>query len=148
MKYRAHPSIIATKENCTFKSDFNFSFVEKVDILKEIKMLQSNEATQNTDNPTKLIKDNADIFAEFIFISLNKCIEQSVFPSKLKLTNTTPVHKPLKKITDLSVFCQLSKYQCGFRKGYTTQHCLLSMLEKWTSAIDNRKMFGALLTDL
>ena len=42
----------------------------------------------------------------------------------------------------------LSKYQCGFRKEYSAQHCLLSMLEKWKSAIDNRKMFGDLLTDL
>ena len=109
--HTAYPNIIAIKENCTSKSDFNFSFVEKVDILKEIKMLQSNKATQNTDIPTKLIKDNADIFAEFIFISLNKCIEQSVFPSKLKLANITPVHKKTqkaqKKITDLSVFCQI-----------------------------------------
>ena len=92
VKYRAHPSIIATKENCTSRSNFNFSFVEKVDILKEIKMLQSNKATQNTDIPTKLIKDDANIFAEFVFIGLNKCIEQSVFPSKFKLANITPVH--------------------------------------------------------
>ena len=40
-----------------------------------------------------------------------------------------------------------SKYQCGFRKGFSAQHCLLSMLEKWKSA-DNKKTFGALLTDL
>ena len=56
-------------------------------------MLQSNKATQNTDIPTKLIKDNADIFAAFIFISFNKCIGQSLFLSKLKLANITPVHK-------------------------------------------------------
>ena len=42
----------------------------------------------------------------------------------------------------------LSKYQYGFRKGFSTQQCLLSMLEKWKYAIDNRKMFGALLTNL
>ena len=35
-------------------------------------MLQSNKATQNTDIPTKFIKNNADFFAEFVFISLNK----------------------------------------------------------------------------
>ena len=97
MKYRADPSIIVIKENCTSKSNFNFSFVEKVAILKEIKMSQSNKATPNTDMPTKLIKDNADIFEEFVFISLNKCIEQSVFPSKLKLANITPVHKKTQK---------------------------------------------------
>ena len=42
----------------------------------------------------------------------------------------------------------LLKYQCGFRKGFSTKQCLLSMLEKWKSAIDNKKTFGALLTDL
>ena len=85
MKYRAHRSIIPVKGNCTSKTNSNFLFVEKVDILKKIKMLQSIKATQYTDIPTKLIKDNADIFAEFVFVSLSKCIKQSVFPSKLKL---------------------------------------------------------------
>ena len=42
----------------------------------------------------------------------------------------------------------LSKYQCGFRKGFSAQHCLLAMLEKWKSAVDNKKTFGALLTNL
>ena len=42
----------------------------------------------------------------------------------------------------------LSKYQCGFRKGFSAQHCLLAMLEKWKSAVDNKKTFGPLLTDL
>ena len=42
----------------------------------------------------------------------------------------------------------LSKFQCGFRKGFSAQQCLLSMLEKWKLAVDNRKRFEALLTDL
>ena len=42
----------------------------------------------------------------------------------------------------------LLKYQCGFRKGYSTQHCLLVILEKWKSAVAKGKSFGALLTDL
>ena len=42
----------------------------------------------------------------------------------------------------------LSKFQCGFRKGFSAQHCLLAMLEKWKSAVDNIRNFGALLTDL
>ena len=54
------------------------------------------------------------------------------------------------------MFCQineymdvfLSRYQCGFRKGYSTKQCLIAMLEKWGSAVDNRKIFGVLLTDL
>ena len=42
----------------------------------------------------------------------------------------------------------LSKYQCGFRKGFNSQHCLATMLEKWRESIDRRGCFGALLTDL
>ena len=40
------------------------------------------------------------------------------------------------------------KYQCGFRKGYNAQYCLLAMIEKWKKAVDNGNVFGALLTDL
>ena len=42
----------------------------------------------------------------------------------------------------------LSKYQCGFRKSYNAQHCLLVMIEKWKACVDNGGKFGALLTDL
>ena len=42
----------------------------------------------------------------------------------------------------------LSKYQCGFRKGYRAQHCLLAMLEKRKNPVDKGKIYGALLTDL
>ena len=41
-----------------------------------------------------------------------------------------------------------SNQQCGFRKRYSTQHCLLVMLETWKSSVDKGKFFGALLTDL
>ena len=54
------------------------------------------------------------------------------------------------------MFCQicsfmdpyLSEQQCGFRKGYSPQYCLLVMLEKLKNAVDKRKCFRALLTDL
>ena len=42
----------------------------------------------------------------------------------------------------------LSKQQCGFRKGYSAQYCLLVMLEKRKSAIDKGKYLEALLMDL
>ena len=37
---------------------------------------------------------------------------------------------------------------CGFRKGYSTKHCLLVMIKKFKEAIDRGKKFGALLTEL
>ena len=41
-----------------------------------------------------------------------------------------------------------SKYQCGFRKGFGAQHCLVSMLEKWKSANGNKKLFEGRLLDI
>ena len=32
-----------------------------------------------------------------------------------------------------------SKFQCGFRKGCSTQQCLIALIEKWKSATDKRK---------
>lgn len=41
----------------------------------------------------------------------------------------------------------LPKHQCGFRKVYSAQNCLLVMVEKWKKCLDI-KTFQALLTDL
>ena len=43
---------------------------------------------------------------------------------------------------------KLSDYQCGFRKGFNAQHCLVVMIEKWRKILDKGESFGALLTDL
>ena len=41
-----------------------------------------------------------------------------------------------------------SKYLSGFRKGHSTQHCLLFMLERIKKALDKGLCTGILLTDL
>ena len=53
-------------------------------------------------------------------------------------------------------YYQLSKYfdgllstnHCGFRKGSSSEYCLLVMLENFKEAIDRGNQFGALLTEL
>ena len=40
------------------------------------------------------------------------------------------------------------KFQCGFRKGYSPQHSLFLMIDKWKKAVYSNKVFGAVLTDL
>ena len=41
-----------------------------------------------------------------------------------------------------------SRYQCGLRKGYNAQHCLMAMIEKWNKFHDIGRHASALLTDL
>ena len=149
MKYRFHPSIVAIKKNCNSGLSFSFSQVERHEIMKEINNLTTNKATQSTDIPTKLIKENSEK-------NYNKCVSSSIFPNFLKNAIITPAHKKgaksskdnyrpvsilsnLSKIYERLLFKQiseyfepiLSKFQCGFRKGYSAKHCLLAMLEKW-----------------
>ena len=42
----------------------------------------------------------------------------------------------------------LSKYQRGFRQGFSTQYCLLVMIEKLRKFRDEKWVFAAVLTDL
>ena len=42
----------------------------------------------------------------------------------------------------------LSPKQCGFRKGYSAQHCLMVMLEKFKESRDKGEEFVAFFTDL
>ena len=43
---------------------------------------------------------------------------------------------------------KLFNQQNGFRKGLSTQQCLLVLLEKWKRSVDKYEAFGALLPDL
>ena len=83
MKYANHSSIIAVKDlNDT--SLFSFSNVSVADVKKEIRKLDPRKATQNTDIPFRILKQNFDII-------FNECIDKGVFPSILKNANIAPV---------------------------------------------------------
>ena len=56
----------------------------------ELNNLNINKATQNTDIPTKIIKENSDIFGDFIFSNLNCCINTSSYLPLLKRADITP----------------------------------------------------------
>ena len=65
LKYRNHPSIVAIK-NLNKGSRFDFCRVSVQDVVKEIKKLSTRKATQYTDLPVKILKENSDIFGNCI----------------------------------------------------------------------------------
>ena len=170
LKYKKHPSILAIKTKSNRNGIFSFRAVRFKEIEREIRLLKLNKASQYSDIPTKTIKENSDIFSNFIYESINNSIKSSIFPSCLKDTDVTPLHKKRNKslkenyrpvsilpiLFERNMFKQMSsffddmfsKYHYGFRKGFSTQQCLLALLEKWKRSIDRGKAFGALLTDL
>ena len=39
-------------------------------------------------------------------------------------------------------------YLCGYRKGFNSQHALISLIERWRKSLDNKDYGGAVLMDL
>ena len=171
MKFRNHASVIAIK-NLNSGSRFDFCRVNVQDVEKEIRRLSTRKATQYSDHPVRILKENSDIFGKYICDFFNECVDKGTFLPILKHANITPVFKKgykgskdnyrpvsilpvISKIFNkllckqITVFIDplLSKFQCGFRNGYGAQDCLLAMLEYWKSEVDKGKVFGALLTD-
>ena len=97
----------------------------------------------------------------------NDTVNTSEFPSAMKLADVTPAFKKNERsikenyppISILPIFSKifekilrdqisayfaniLAKYQCGFRKGYSSQHSLVAMIEKWKKSLNSKGFFG------
>ena len=113
------------------------------------------KASQISNTSTKIVKENFDVFTDFLCTSFNGFIKASLFLSCLKFGHVRPLYKKgrkdakqnyrpvnilptLSKIHERSMFKQtpssfediFSKHRCGFRKSFSTQQCLLTLLEK------------------
>ena len=75
-------------------------------IKKEIHNLKINKASQRLDIPTKIMKENIDILAEFLWKNINCSIKSSTFASCLKSADVTlytkKKHKKAKKIKKIT----------------------------------------------
>ena len=154
-KFKNHPSIIMIKRKNNPCGSFSFSSVQYDDILKKTKNLDTAKASQESDIPRKILKANREFFAQYFCENINYCIYHSILSSNLKSADVTPVYRKnpkkykenyrptsilsnVSKIYERCLYDQmrnyfkniLSKYQCGFRKGYNAQHCLIAFREK------------------
>ena len=124
--------------------------------------------------PTRRIKDISDLCSPVLANIWNEeILLNKNFPENLKLADVTPIFKkkdktfvenyrPVsvlptvskiferimqKQITDyIGKF--LSPFLCGYRKGFSTQYALLSLIERWRLCLDKQGFAGALLMDL
>ena len=151
-------------------SELTFSFqpVTKEQITNLIRLLNNKKAIQSTDIPTKLIKEYCVFFSEFMHKDINLCIAGGKYIDDFKQAEVCQLYKKdgrtdksnyrpisilsnVSKISERSLYNQLydyfgknifAIYQCGFCKGFSTQHTLLVMLEKM-KITHNRKGFCA-----
>ena len=123
------------------------------------KRLEINKATQESDIPAKLVKCFDNLIVDYLQENFNNCLKKRAFPKGFKKGVVHPTHKKdfkteksnyrpicilpnLSKIHEQLLYDQIytyfsnffRQYQCGFRKRYTAQHCLLAMTEKMKEA--------------
>ena len=123
--------------------------------------------------PTKIFKENSNTCCEPLTDIINNDISISCFDNSLKHADLTPVHKMeettnKKNYRNVSLLSLLSKifeklmqpqivtyieqflspFLCGYRKGYSPQYALMSMLESWKVSLDKAGYGGGVLMDL
>ena len=81
VKYKNHPSILTIEAKYKGKNKFSFIELTTQDIEKEIFDLETEKASQISDIPTKIIKENVDVFVNFLCTSINSSIKSPLFPS-------------------------------------------------------------------
>ena len=174
-KYGNHPSITAITEKMEKLGNptFGFDFTSYEETVKEVNNLKIRKVSHKTDIPIRIIKENIDIVSYFLYHNFNNTLSCSTFPTAIKYAEVTPIHKKadrtdkenyrpisilpnLSKVYERLIYNQIyryfqtifSKFQCGFRKGFNAQHCLLAMVEKWRQTLDGGGETGAVLADL
>ena len=171
-KFKDHPSILKIKEHVNVTQPIGFTQVSEKDILDQIASFDTKKATTFGSIPGKILKDNAQVYSKNKTELVNQCIE-GTFPDKLKLADIHPIYKKesrnsaknyrpvsvlpyasklyeriLKEQIDPSMNIFLSNKLCGYRKGFSAQHALITMIEKWRKSIDKGGFAGSILMDL
>ena len=91
-KFQNHPSILKIKSNRTY-SGFTFQPVNYEEVLTELKKLDMSKTTQLERIPTKIVKENLNIFATFLVKDINTCIRKGEFLDKLQTADITLAFK-------------------------------------------------------
>ena len=74
-----------------------------------------------------------------LYIKREKTLKESYTPVSI-LPNLSKIYEKI-MFTQLTKFFEtiFSRYQSGFPEGFSTQQCLLAILEKWKRSIDKGK---------
>ena len=172
-KFKDHPSIQKIKEHVEVTHQIGITKVSEQDILDLIRDFDTKKATTFNHIPGKFLKDYAQTYYKTITKLVNQSIEDCTFPDKLKLADIYPIHKKddrntaknfrpvsvlpyvsklyeriLKEQIQSSIDSLLSAKLCGYRKGFSAQHALISMTEKWRKILDQKGFAGSILMDL
>ena len=92
--------------------------------------LDAYKGSQNSDIQIKIVKENVDIFCDFVCTSFNSSVSKSKLPGNLKLADITHPYKKGKKdikanYRPVSILQNLSKIfeKCIFKHIFSITYC-------------------------
>ena len=108
-RYKNHPSItaITNKMKNLGNSTFSFNFISHDDIVKELNKLKTEKASQKTEIPIKIVKEDVDIISHSLHHNFNNSLSCSTFPTGMKYAEVTPIQKKDDK-TDKTIYRSIS----------------------------------------
>ena len=171
--YKDKECITRIQSGMKHGNHFSFQLISNDDVCKKMMNINCKKSTGYDLVPAKLVKLGACQLSTPVTYLINKSIKSSVFPKFLKYAEVTPIFKKNSKLgktnyRPVSVLPCLSKlfegvlveqlslyfddifspYISGFRKKHSCQDVLLHYTENCKKALDNKMVYGSLLTDL
>lgn len=173
-KFKGHPSIIKIKSELrsSLSPRFHFEEVSTITVQKLIMSLDDSKKTSGSIS-TKSLKLAVNVVSSPIKDCINTAFRNCKFPSKLKLTEISPIPKAgssqeignfrpisilptVSKLFEKVIAQQIGEFfkplfsimLCGFRKKHSTQHALFRLLHLWQNNLDKGKVVGTILMDL
>ena len=156
----------------------NSIFLKSVDnkeVLDMLNHLNSSKSCGPNSIPSNLLKTHALHFVEPIKFVINKSLVEGKFPDLLKIAEVCPIYKkgdkskcenyrPISLLSNLSKLFEramhtrlyeflensnaLYNLQFGFRKNFSTNHALLSIVEEIRKNLDDRTFSCGVFVDL
>ena len=159
--FESHLSIEKIKKAINTTEKFSFRNVKDDEVRKFIMNLGGSKATPVRDIPTDMLKQTMDIHLPIMTQIINMSIDNNCYPDDLKLAEVSPVFKKkddlgkenyrpvsilshVPKVLERIIYQQIEDFMkdkllnllTGFTENHNTQHCLMSMLERWKKALD------------
>ena len=156
-------------------SSFFFQPVLPDEVRLEILLVPNDKSYGLYSAPTKLLKCSSAVIAPVLSEILNTSIRLGTYPSKLKIAKITPVFKseddtdannyrPISLLSNFNrvfekiIYNRLTSYinkhellyssQYGFRKGHSTQHAILEIVNDIQSNMNQRLLSCGVFIDL
>ena len=163
-----------TSMTLTLNEDkFSFKPISKLYIEKEVQPINSKKTSTSDSISPKILKISSEVSGDTLQKLFNNMLKTGNFPDNLKIDITpvfqkknvlhkASVYRPVsvlpstskvfeklmqKQISDY-ISNYLSPYLCEYRKGFTLQQALLSLIENWRKILNKKGFVRAVLMDL